>query len=389
MSGKIYLIERDETLRALREESYDSEDLLQTLLANYPDVLAGDQVNEAAPRRWLLLSREVGVPDEAGGTNRWSLDHLFLDQEGIPTLVEVKRSTDTRIRREVAGQMLDYAANAVRYWPVEEIRAQYRAACEARGVDPARQIASLLEEPPDADAALNAFWQAVKTNLQAGRIRMVFVADGIPTELRRIVEFLNEQMDPAEVLAVEVKQYVGDELRTLVPTVVGQTAEAQQKKSATRPGKSWDEMRFFDTLRARHGEAAAEAGRMIYKWAQAHGCLIDWRPGDSQGGFMVRLKNGTQTHGLFKVGVDNTLVVYANHYNDRDSGDSVFTGEESWHRLRKKMTATGLSLPEDTEESQISRVPLEDLKDSERFDAFDDTFGWIVARLRSAASGNA
>jgi len=32
-------------------------------------------------------------------------------------------------------------------------------------------------------------------------IRMLFVADRIPAELRRIVEFLNEQMDPAEVLA--------------------------------------------------------------------------------------------------------------------------------------------------------------------------------------------
>jgi hypothetical protein len=37
----------------------------------------------------------------------------------VPTLVEVKRSDDTRIRREVVGQMLDYAANGVVYWPGE------------------------------------------------------------------------------------------------------------------------------------------------------------------------------------------------------------------------------------------------------------------------------
>ena len=39
---------------------------------------------------------------------------------------------------------------------------------------------------------------------------MIFLADTIPPELKRIVEFLNEQMDPAEAFAVEVKQYVGD-----------------------------------------------------------------------------------------------------------------------------------------------------------------------------------
>ena len=51
--------------------------------------------------------------------DRWSADHLFLDQDGIPTLVEVKRRKDTRIRREVVGQMLEYAANAVVYWSLD------------------------------------------------------------------------------------------------------------------------------------------------------------------------------------------------------------------------------------------------------------------------------
>ena len=33
-----------------------------------------------------------------------------LDQDAIPTLVKVERSSDTRVRCEVVGQMLDYAA---------------------------------------------------------------------------------------------------------------------------------------------------------------------------------------------------------------------------------------------------------------------------------------
>ncbi len=42
--------------------------------------------------------------------------------------MEVKRSTDMRIRREVVGQMLDYAANALSYWRVETIRGHFEAA---------------------------------------------------------------------------------------------------------------------------------------------------------------------------------------------------------------------------------------------------------------------
>ena len=76
------------------------------------------------------------------------------------------------------------------------------------------------------EADLEGFWQKVKTNLQAGKVRLIFVADEIPTETRRVVEFLNGQMDPAEVLAVQIKQYAGQGMKTLVPRVIGQTAEA-------------------------------------------------------------------------------------------------------------------------------------------------------------------
>lgn len=51
-----------------------------------------------------------------------SLDLFLLDQDGIPTLVEVKRSSDTRTRREVVAQMLDYAANLVSFLNVNEIK---------------------------------------------------------------------------------------------------------------------------------------------------------------------------------------------------------------------------------------------------------------------------
>ncbi len=132
-------------------------------------------MDDNEPRRWLLISREVGIPGEEGGGERWSLDHLFLDQDATPTLVEVKRSSDTRIRREVVGQMLDYAANAVLYWPVETIRARFEKTCEQTGLDPASALAEFL-----GGGDVEAFWQKAKTNLQAGKIRLVFVADEIP-----------------------------------------------------------------------------------------------------------------------------------------------------------------------------------------------------------------
>jgi hypothetical protein len=55
----------------------------------------------------VLVGREAALPDDHDAAARWSVDHLFLDQDAVPTLGEVKRSSDTQIRREVVGQMLD------------------------------------------------------------------------------------------------------------------------------------------------------------------------------------------------------------------------------------------------------------------------------------------
>ena len=106
MDGGIYLIQEDGELVELTEQAYDSEDLLQALLARYPRLLAGDQIDRAAPRRWLLISREVGVPSEEEGAGRWALDHLFLDQDAIPTLVEVKRLAHPDLMVEIEAMVV-------------------------------------------------------------------------------------------------------------------------------------------------------------------------------------------------------------------------------------------------------------------------------------------
>ena len=227
----IFLVGREGGLQEIQETAYDREELLQTLIAEYPSLMAGHQIDEDDPPRWMLVCREMGVPGEDGGSDRWSLDHLFLDQRGIPTLVEVKRATDTRIRREVVGQMLDYAANAQKYWPVERIR---RAAEEkAGGAGPlAERVAMLLELPDDAaEEAIEDFWRDVDQNLRRGRLRLLFVADHIPTELRRIIEFLNDKMPDVHVVGLELVQYHRDGLRVLVPRVVGQTEAARTAKA--------------------------------------------------------------------------------------------------------------------------------------------------------------
>src|SRR5262249_2401029 len=76
------------------------------------------------------------------------------------------------------------------------------------------------------------FWEQVDANFSAGRIKMVFVADTIPQELARIVEFLNEQMK-ADVRAIELSWFESEDGTTaLTPRVIGETQRAQTEKAA-------------------------------------------------------------------------------------------------------------------------------------------------------------
>lgn len=272
MNPGIFLIQDTEELIEMVEQTYESEKLLQTWLAQYPALLVGNQIDTKEPKRFLLIEQECGVPAREAGADRWSIDHLFIDQDAMPTIVEVKRSNDTRIRREVVGQMLDYAANATEHWRVGHMRERFVANCQQRGVDAAKRLREFLGDNVDPEE----FWERANRNLQERKLRLLFVADVIPTELQRIVEFLNEQMNNTEVLAIEIKQFVGQQgLRSLVPRVIGQTTKAQTVKGTQRrPTINEDE--FFAHLNQRSPEAARVA-RKILDWAIEKGLPINWR----------------------------------------------------------------------------------------------------------------
>ncbi|MEN3284726.1 MAG: hypothetical protein V7607_5866 [Solirubrobacteraceae bacterium] len=129
-------VRRGGELVELTEQRYDAEADLQQLLANHPQLLPGSEMDPDDPRRFVLVRREAPVAN-------LSLDHLFLDEDAIPTLVETKRGEDTRGRRDVVAQMLDYAANAATGWKAEMLREWHAERCLARGADPTEGLASL------------------------------------------------------------------------------------------------------------------------------------------------------------------------------------------------------------------------------------------------------
>ncbi len=250
MAERIYVMNEEGTPQPLEKEPFAKEEILQALLAEHPELLDGEQIKPGDPRRWILIDREVGISEAEDASPIWSLDLLLIDQDAVPTLVEVKRGENREVRRAIVGQLLEYAAGASKTWTVAELRDAFE---KKHGENADAVLYDLLRSD---DAAAEKFWESVRENLKEKDLRLLFVSDQIPDTLRRIVEFLNEKMPTIEVLAVEIKQFRGESLQTFVPEVIGRITAPDRSARARR--KMSSRLEFYERFDSPEGRRAAK-----------------------------------------------------------------------------------------------------------------------------------
>lgn len=340
MEDNIFVLDRDGALREMKRSGFASEDIFQELLAKHPALLRKAAGNGG---RLLLITREQGVPEEMGGSGRWSLDHLFVDTDGVPVFVEVKRAEDTRARREVVAQMLDYAANGVAFWQIGGIVSAFNATATESGYDPDQLLMEFLESDDPTEERVEAFWKGVEANIQSGRIRMLFVADRISKELTRIIEFLNGQMRSAEMLAIELKHFTdGTEVRTIVPRLIGATERAETAKAvaATSRGPMLSLEEGMDQMAAKRGQDTKTATLRAIEWFRSQGCSVD--PSKKSGAsacVTVLAPDGTECWPFFVNWVSGSLEFDVRHLQKSSYYASIEARQELVATLTRKLTS--------------------------------------------------
>lgn len=154
-----------------------SEDVLQELLDDHLDLLPIDELSSS----WgplVSLGREIGL--QVG-----YIDNLFVSPAGEITLVEAKLWRNPQARREVVGQILDYAA-AIASMSYDDLD----NAVQARDHGPpiwARLTRSVPGLSPVEEAG---FVDTVSRNLRAGRFLLLVVGDGIRSDLHSMADLL-------------------------------------------------------------------------------------------------------------------------------------------------------------------------------------------------------
>lgn len=348
---RIYAIQSDGTSEPLVEVRCKNEDReLQLILEKTPDLLPGEQIRPDDPRRWLVIQREMPVPDPSTGEDRWSIDFLFADQDAMPTFVECKRFEDTRARREVVGQMIEYAANGHYYWTKDILREYAEKTAEQRGTTLEDSLATLQG---DDFETVDGFFEQLQDNLREGQIRIVFFLEESPMELRSMVDFLNKQMERSEILLVEAKQFERGGQRYVVPILFGYSEEARSVKrvvtvssDASRPKRKWrkwDQESFFADVAEKHDSATVEAMRKLLDYGESSSFKVSWGKGTQWGSFSLKLQFvDAGSRGVLAVSTGGNLSISFGAFAV-DPQLEAFLG-----RLRELVVANlGFDVPED------------------------------------------
>lgn len=192
------------------------ESFLQKILHGHPTVLPIERIEpEFAP---LIPIWELSHELVAGSGY---IDAMFVSPSGAITIAETKLWRNPEARREVVGQIINYATE-VSGWRYEELDERVR---HSTGISLWERVRSSPLASDDLDEA--RFVDAVSRSLARGRFLLLIVGDGIREDVERMADFLQGAPRLRFTLAlVELRLHkLGPERTLVVPSVLARTTE--------------------------------------------------------------------------------------------------------------------------------------------------------------------
>ncbi len=271
-------------IRPIESSKFKEEAVLQTYLEEYPDLLPLDEI-EDNPAPLVTIGREVSVPSGA-------IDLLLVDTSGVLTIVETKLAKNPEVRREVIGQIIEYASFVSR-WDAQQVerqateyfRSKKRAEASLYGVLAELAKGGNAEVPPD-EATLRA---AIEKNLREGNIRLIIAVDDLVESLRSTVTFLNS-FSTFDLLILQLRDFeLAPTGRIFIPSVFGYARPPKPP-----PPTPWDKNRFLKQA-SEKAPASVPIFERLIEFVESEDEIV-WGKGASVGTFrcVFTAPNGAQ-----------------------------------------------------------------------------------------------
>jgi hypothetical protein len=202
-------------------EAAFQEEWLQRLLQNAPQLLPVAEI-DAIYAPLVCIGREVATPVGP-------VDNLYVSPKGYITIVETKLWRNPQARREVVGQIIDYAKEVARF-SYEELDKRVRDYNRTYNGKDLNLFATMVERGLLTADEETLFTDLVEKNLNHARFLLLIVGDGIRDSVWRMTEFLNTTPNMLYNLAlVELEVYrLADDERLVVPNLLMTTRTVER-----------------------------------------------------------------------------------------------------------------------------------------------------------------
>lgn len=272
-------------------EKLFQEDWLQKLIFENPQILPVDNL-EIGFTPLIPLGREIS-------TSVGFIDNLFISSDGYLTIVETKLWRNPEAKREVVGQIIDYAKDLTN-WTFDKLNSEVKNRnVENKGIIEAIQEFEELDEEYEAKLIDN-----IERNLKRGRFLLLIVGDGIRESVEDMVDYLSNSAQLLFTLGlVELQVYKAtpDESYIVVPNLITRTKEITRavikienntnsavkiESDFTEPNKSNNysrttitEVDFFEQLEVNTTLEIANFAKKILEQSIKNSFHIDWNNG--------------------------------------------------------------------------------------------------------------
>lgn len=282
---------------------------LRDFVFHNPDCLPVRQIDATyAP----LIPIGVEVQTDAG-----PIDCLFISPTGLLTIVETKLWRNPQARREVVGQILDYAKE-VAQWSYSDFDEICRGKTGLRLWEHVQQnisdVATIRDEAEFIDQTSRA--------LEDGKFLLLVVGDGIHEGVERMAAYLQaapQLLFSLHLVELQVYDLSGGE-RLVVPQLIARTEEIPRAVVHVRKAKEVDgvhvdvtlpssrqhssksknrlsEAEFFNQLEEIKPELVEDAKRFIDQIQEDPELYIDWHTAS----FTVKLNDPVESRLVYSL----------------------------------------------------------------------------------------
>jgi hypothetical protein len=355
--------------QVVESSAYSDESQLQKLLDESPEVVSLEEIRLGAGQLVATI-REFNLPVGY-------IDLLAFTAQGDIAIIECKQAKNTQAKREVIGQILDYAAHL---WEMtyEDLDDKVQLLKSMSLADFVRGKINAGEEWDEEQFRAN-----VRAGLADGNFILVIVVDEINDELSRIVRYVNATGSPSfSFAALEMRRFTTEETEMLVPHVFGQVRAAPKQSTAAK--NKWSEETFFPELRRRCGDKDEAIAHAILEWCEQKKMQIWWGEGSRSGSFVPTFNTNGNNNQLFAIYTYGRVEIYFQWYQYRPPFDLKDKRMEMLQRLNE---IAQTKLPVGAIEKRPS-IPLSDLSQPQALAMFFEIFDWFIAEVKTAAGSN-